>query len=236
MIIEPAGLIPTDVSFLKKLKKICKLENIVLIFDEIISGFRIDIGGAQKYYGVTPDLSCFGKSMANGYPLSALVGKRKIMKLMEEIFFSATFGGEVISIAASIATINKMQKLNTIKKVKDHGRNLINAITRLIIKNNMQEYISVSNIDWWPQLIISNSVGDESLFVSLLRQEFLKNGLILGSTFNLCYEHCNNNIFESTLNKFDQSLFTLKSYIDSKKPKRFLKGNLIQTTFKVRQT
>ena len=156
------------------------------------------------------------------------------MKLMEEIFFSATFGGETISLAASIATINKMQKLNTIKKVKDYGRKLINALTKIILKNEMEDYISISNIDWWPQLIISNNIEDQSLFISLLRQEFLKNGLILGSTFNLCYEHANHNIYESTINKFDQSLFMVKSYIFSKNPRSFLKGDLIQSTFKVR--
>jgi len=234
VIVEPAGLLPTDINFLKDLKKICERENIILIFDEIISGFRIDIGGAQNFYGVTPDLSCFGKSMSNGYPLSALVGKRKIMKLMEEIFFSATYGGETISLAASIATINKMKKFRTIKKVKQNGKKLIKAISKVIIKNQMEDYISVSNNDWWPKLIINNSIEDQRLFISLLRQEFLKNGLILGSTFNLCYAHSNKTIFESTIHKFDKSLFQVKLYMDYKKPTKFLKGNLIQTTFNVR--
>jgi len=234
VIIEPAGLIPTDISFLRGLKNICKKEKIVLIFDEIISGFRIDIGGAQNFYGVAPDLSCFGKSMANGYPLSALVGKRKIMKLMEEIFFSTTFGGDAISLAASLATINKMQKLNTVKKVKLNGKKLISSINKIILKNSMENYISVSNVDWWPQLTIINPLEDENLFTSIFRQEFLKNGLILGDTFNLCYEHSNNNILESTLSKFDKSLVTVKSYIYSKNPRRYLKGNIIQKTFNVR--
>ena len=234
VIVEPAGLLPTDINFLKDLKKICERENIILIFDEIISGFRIDIGGAQNFYGVTPDLSCFGKSMSNGYPLSALVGKRKIMKLMEEIFFSATYGGETISLAASIATINKMKKFRTIKKVKQNGKKLIKAISKVIIKNQMEDYISVSNNDWWPKLIINNSIEDQRLFISLLRQEFLKNGLILGSTFNLCYAHSNKTIFESTIHKFDKSLFQVILYMDYKKPTKFLKGNLIQTTFNVR--
>ena len=64
-----------------------KKNKTLLIFDEVISGFRINMGGAQLEYGVKPDLSCFGKGMANGYPLSAIVGPRKIMKLMEDIFF-----------------------------------------------------------------------------------------------------------------------------------------------------
>ena len=73
--------------FLKMLKKLQKSSNgSLLIFDEVISGFRTHVGGAQKYYGVEPDLACFGKAMANGMPLSAIVGKKQIMSIMNEIF------------------------------------------------------------------------------------------------------------------------------------------------------
>ena len=235
VIVEPAGLIKTNVSFLKDLKKICKKQNIVLIFDEVISGFRIDIGGAQKFYGVTPDLSCFGKSMANGYPLSALVGKRKIMRLMEDIFFSTTFGGDTIALVAALATIKKMQDLNVITKVKKHGTKLIKSINIILLKHNMQDYISISNIEWWPQLIINSKLIDDSLFISILRQEFLKNGLIIGSTFNLCYEHTNDKIYKETLSKFEKSMISVKSFISSNNPSQYLKGNLIQKTFQVRK-
>ena len=78
------------------------------------------------------------------------------------------------------------------------------------------------------------NIDDQNLFISLLRQEFLKNGLILGSTFNLCYEHSHDKIFDSTIVKFDNSLASVKTYINSKNPSSFLKGDLIQTTFKVR--
>ena len=207
----------------------------MLIFDEVISGFRIDIGGAQKFYGVTPDLSCFGKSMANGYPLSALVGKRKIMRLMEDIFFSTTFGGDTIALVAALATIKKMQDLNVITKVKKHGKKLIKSINSILLKHNMQDYISISNIEWWPQLIINSNLIDDSLFISILRQEFLKNGLIIGSTFNLCYEHTNDKIYKETLSKFEKSIISVKSFISSNNPSQYLKGNLIQKTFQVRK-
>ena len=87
VILEPSGLIDADKSFLKSVRELCNKHKVILIFDEVISGFRIDLGGAQKKYDVIPDLSCFGKGMANGYPISAIVGKRKIMKIMKEIFF-----------------------------------------------------------------------------------------------------------------------------------------------------
>jgi glutamate-1-semialdehyde 2,1-aminomutase len=77
----------------------------VLIFDETITGFRFANGGAQEYFGVIPDLATFGKGLANGYPVSALAGKSEIMRMMEEIFFSFTFGGEALSLAAALATL-----------------------------------------------------------------------------------------------------------------------------------
>jgi len=234
VIIEPAGLIETDINFLKDLKALCKSEKTILIFDEIISGFRIDLGGAQKYYGVKPDLSCFGKGMANGYPLSALVGKRRIMKLMEEIFFSTTFGGENISLAASIATLNKMEKLKTIEKVNNFGSSLIVSLNKIINDNKLNKYLEVSKINWWPQLIIKSEKENEAIFSSILRQEFIQNGLIIGSTFNLCYSHCDKSSHLATLNKFQKSLENVKGYLNSKDLSQYLKGDIIQKTFKVR--
>ena len=80
---------------------------IILVFDETITGFRFSKGGAQQQFGVTPDLSTFGKGLANGYPLSAVVGKKEIMSEMKEIFFSGTFGGELLSLAAAKVVLKK---------------------------------------------------------------------------------------------------------------------------------
>lgn len=73
----------------------------MLVFDEMITGFRFAPGGAQELFGVVPDLATFGKGMANGYPLSAIAGRAEIMDWMEEVFFSFTFGGETLSLAAA---------------------------------------------------------------------------------------------------------------------------------------
>ena len=234
VIIEPAGLVPTDESFLKDVRQICNKEKILLIYDEIISGFRIDIGGAQSFFGVLPDIACFGKGMANGYPLSALVGKKEVMQLMQDIFFSTTFGGDTISIAASIATIKKMEKLKTIQKVKLHGTKLINSLNKIITKEDLSDFIEISNTDWWPQVIIKKSYIDRKLIDSLLRQEFLKFGLLIGGTLNLCYAHLESKTFNETLEKFEKAIKILKIYIDNDNPKVFLKGDYVQKTFKVR--
>ncbi len=234
-IIEPAGLTHTDVSFLKKLKSICKREGIVLIFDEIISGFRINIGGAQKEFGITPDISCFGKGMANGYPLSAIVGRKKIMSLMEDIFFSTTFGGENVALAAALATIEKMEKKNTVTHTNRAGKKIVTKLNIAIKEKELTPFMQISNNYWWPQVLIKNNYKiNIDLFSSLLRQELLKNGLIIGSTLNLCFSHANNDIIETTVKKFSDSLIQLKEYLFSKNPKKYLKGDLIKKTFSVR--
>ena len=234
VILEPAGLVKTDISALKRIRELCTANGVVLIFDEIISGFRINMGGAQLEYGVKPDLSCFGKAMANGYPLSAIVGPRKIMKLMEEIFFSSTFGGETISLAASIATIDKMTKHNAVKATRKFGKSLIKELNNICEANNMISFMRISDIDWWPQIIIDNPPIEKFLYLSLLRQELLKEGIMVNSTFNLCYAHSKAGVLEDTIIRFKEAISTLKSYLDASNPKKFLKGELIQTTFKVR--
>ena len=83
-------------------------KNALLIFDETVTGFRYSLGGAQELFNVVPDLATFGKGMGNGYPLSAVVGSNKVMQKVEDIFFSGTFGGETLSLAAANTIINKV--------------------------------------------------------------------------------------------------------------------------------
>ena len=87
-----------------------------MIFDEICTGFRVSLGGAQKIYNIEPDLTTLGKGMANGMPLSALVGKRKIMKSLEKVFFSGTFGGETLSLISCLETIKFLKNKKAIDK------------------------------------------------------------------------------------------------------------------------
>ena len=100
-------------AYLYWLRKFCDENGIVLIFDEVITGFRWSLGGAQKHFGVKPDLATFGKAMANGMPISAIAGKRDIMMRMsppDNIFYSGTMFGETLSIAAAIACIKKLER------------------------------------------------------------------------------------------------------------------------------
>ncbi len=137
VILEPAGVVEPAPGFLERLRELTERYGVVLVFDEIITGFRINIGGAQAEYGVTPDLACFGKAMANGMPISAVVGRDEVMKEMTEIFFSGTFGGETLSLAAAAATIDKLIAQDAIKRMRAHGRRLTEHINSLVAAHGL---------------------------------------------------------------------------------------------------
>ncbi|MEO7767188.1 MAG: aminotransferase class III-fold pyridoxal phosphate-dependent enzyme, partial [Ferruginibacter sp.] len=109
VILEPFVFEAPKNDFLHQLKAVCEANGTLLIFDEMWTGFRIALGGAQEFFDVLPDLACYSKAFANGMPISFLTGRSDVMSLFnEEVFFFTTFGGETLSLAAAIATIHEM--------------------------------------------------------------------------------------------------------------------------------
>src|SRR6266478_4702347 len=179
-IIEPETYSQKD---LQIMRHDCTDRGIILIFDEIITGFRCGMGGLQKVYSVTPDLSTFGKAMANGMPISALVGKREFMERMPEISYSGTFFGETLSIAASIATIDKLHKLNVPGYLHRIGAYLRTEIRTLLEKHN------VSSIQLYGELALNRIKFDDKTIQSLFIQEMAKNGVLIIGSHNTCFAH-----------------------------------------------
>lgn len=231
VVIEPEGTFSASKEFLKEIKKICTHQGIVLIFDEIICGFRSSLGGVSEKLNVFPDLGCFGKSMANGYPISALVGKKKIMKLMNDIFFSGTFAGETISMAASLATIKKLKNENIPNKINELGNYLKKECNKLIIKSGIEDIICITGNDWWPRLVIKKN---SNFMLHLFRQEAINNGLFMGSGFNLCLAHNTSKIKKQTLKAFQNTLNDIKAILNSAKPETKLRGKRLKGIFEVR--
>ena len=107
VILEPMSNTYPNIGFLESVKDLTHKAGAVLIFDEIITGFRFSKGGGQELFNITPDLATFGKGIANGFPLAAVVGKKEIMLEMEKVFISGTFGGELLSLAAAKVVLQK---------------------------------------------------------------------------------------------------------------------------------
>ncbi len=181
---------------LKALRKYCTEHGIVLIFDEIITGFRYSMGGAQKLFNVTPDLACFGKAMANGMPISALVGKRNIMQKMQppdNIFYSGTFFGETLSIAAAIACIKKMERENVIPKLWYSGQYLATKIEGFIEKHGLVSVVSLTGmaprkiLNFMPRTLDVQGTADQ--IRTLFMQEMIQGGVLIINSNNVSFAH-----------------------------------------------
>lgn len=124
------GCIAPKEGFLEGLRAICDAYNITLIFDEVITGFRTALGGAQQYFNVVPDLSIFAKAMASGYPISAIVGKRAWMRLLEtgEVIQAGTMNSSTPTVAAALATINYLEEKQPYDEIYRLGKKLMNGI------------------------------------------------------------------------------------------------------------
>ncbi len=234
VILEPAGAKQPQPGFLERLRGLTEKFGIVLIFDEIVTGFRMHLGGAQARYGVTPDLACFGKAIANGMPISAVVGRREIMRRMEDIFFSGTFGGEALSIAAAIATINKLERENVVERLWRRGESLIAESNQIFAKYDLGATLKFGGEGWWPRLSVNDPPVDTNLMVSLLRQEFVSEGLLLGVSYNLSLSHDTAPVMRETLDALDRAIALVRQYLDSPNPAGHLRGELVQPTFAVR--
>src|SRR6202043_3948025 len=127
--------------FLAGVKELAHKNGALLIFDEICTGFHFGLGGAQKLFGVTPDLACFGKAMANGFPISCVVGRADIMRSFDEIFFSFTFAGEVASIAAAIKVLDILESSDALARIEANGKVLQDGLSVMVEEAGLQARI-----------------------------------------------------------------------------------------------
>ena len=234
VILEPVNVFPPEDNFLQKVKELTHQYNAVLVFDETITGFRYSNGGAQELFGVTPDLATFGKGLANGYPISAIAGKRDIMMLMEEIFFSFTFGGETLSLAASLATLNKLQNESVLEKIEETGAYLMGELSAKIKSYDLEHIFSVAGYPVW-SFIIANDTEYATMWEikTLMQQEMLEKGMFMIGTHNMSYAHTKEHI-DKLMEVYDSFFQKMKKAENDKDLKQFLKSDPLVPLFKVR--
>jgi len=234
VIMEPMNTTYPKDNFLEKVKEITHKNNAILIFDEMITGFRYSISGAQKLFGVTPDLATFGKGMANGYPLSAIVGSDKIMKKMEDIFFSGTFGGETLSLAAANAVIDKYKNQEVVKHFKKMGGYLLEQLNSLIDNEELSDIFWTSGHFSWSFLHIrpQSQYSDFEIRTFFLQEMFKRNILTLGS-HNLNFSHSRRDV-DKLLDAYREVLPVIKKHIEEKSLLENIQCSILQPLFKVR--
>lgn len=190
VILEPMNVqFPTH-HFLEDIRALCTREGALLIFDETITGFRLSNGGAQALFNITPDLACFGKGLANGYPLSAVTGHKDIMQYMEKIFFSGTFGGECLSLAAARSVLTQLKEKPILKQMAELGKSLVQQVCRLLETYHLQEHIKIQGHPAWSFLIMQDYYGlDVFELKTFYMQECFANGILGLGTHNLSHAH-----------------------------------------------
>ncbi|MCG8637449.1 MAG: aminotransferase class III-fold pyridoxal phosphate-dependent enzyme [Desulfobacterales bacterium] len=138
VVMEPVSMEIPEEGYLETVRRLCDENGAVLVFDEVVTGFRVAMGGAQEYYGVTPDLCTMGKGIANGMPLSLVAGKKEIMSVIDSgAFVSTTFGGETLSLAAALATIEIMERENYIRHIWHLGQLWLDKVGKLIREHKL---------------------------------------------------------------------------------------------------
>lgn len=190
VVIEPMNVEWPAPGFLEGVLELCEREGAVLVFDETITGFRYANGGAQELFGVTPHLASFGKGIANGYPISAVAGRRDIMKEMEEVFFSFTFGGELLSLAAANATLQKLVREPVLATVDQTGRKVSEGVSAMIAAHGLEQVLTVKGHPSWSFLVVSDQPNASAFEIkTLMMQEFHQCGVLGYGTHNISYSH-----------------------------------------------
>ena len=231
VILEPMIFERPDPDYLRVLKRACEAAGALLIFDEMWTGFRAALGGAQQRFDVTADLACFSKAVANGMPLSVLSGRADVMRLLEEdVFFFTTFGGEALSLAAAKATIEALRDFDVPAWLEASGRQLIDGYNALAAKHGLA-YTRASGLPCRAMVSFDAAAGDPLLQKSLVQQELLRHGVLWTGFHNLSYAHGADEI-EHVLAAYDRALAVLARALDTGQLAALLRGRPLQPVFR----
>jgi glutamate-1-semialdehyde 2,1-aminomutase len=237
VVMEAARTEEPQADFLLKVQRACRKDGAVFILDEMITGFRWDLGGAQRVYGVTPDLATFGKALANGFALSALVGSRELMQLggtrhsKERVFLlSTTHGAETHALAAGIAAMDVYEKEGVVEYLYRQGERLRRGLRRLTDELGLSQHVGVVSRDCNLLFFTRDPDGKPSQPLrTLFMQEMLRRG-VLAPSFVVSFSHRDREI-DATLDAAGEALQIYRRALEQG-PERFLVGRPVKPVFR----
>ncbi|MGJ0308735.1 glutamate-1-semialdehyde 2,1-aminomutase [Aliarcobacter cryaerophilus] len=197
VILEPASTEHPKDNFLHKVQEVCHKNGAIFILDEMITGFRWHLKGAQHFYDIKPDLCTFGKAMANGFSVAAVAGKKEIMQLgsiefigAERLFLlSTTHGAEMSGLGAFVETMKFMKENNVVEHMWNYGKKLISTMNDLALKHGIEKSFVAGGIECSPYYLTFDKNGENSLGLrTLFSQEMIKNGVLI-PWIALSYSH-----------------------------------------------
>lgn len=234
VILEPMNVTEPHPGFLEGVKALAHEHGALLVFDETITGFRYANGGAQALFGVIPDLATFGKGLANGYPISAVAGRADVMQQMEEIFFSFTFGGEALSLAAAKATLTKLQREPVAATLAQRGQQAMAGANQIIAQHGLHDLFTVSGHPTWSFLNIKDGRGVSAFEIKTLwMQEIIERGILSVGTHNVSYAHTEADVAR-LIEVYAEVLPFIGKTVDAGKLRQALRCEPLVPLFKVR--
>ena len=234
VIMEPMNVVAPQPGFLDNVRELAHQHGALLVFDETVTGFRYANGGAQAYFGVTPDLATFGKGVANGYPLAVVCGRADLMQLMEEIFFSFTFGGETLSLAAALATMNKLEAEPVTATLASQGQKIIAGAQLLLERHDVTDVFLLSGHPSWSFLQIRDCAPYSMWQIkTLFLQEVFARGVLTLGSHNMSYAHTDADVAK-LLHVYDEVFPLIRRAIDERSLDAMLRCATLEPLFRVR--
>ncbi len=186
VIMEPVNFVWPEPGYLQKVKEIAHRHGALLIFDEICSGFHFGLGGAQKLFGVTPDMATLGKAIGNGWPISCIVGRREVMKVFEDAFVSFTFAGDVSAIAAAMKVLDILESGDAYARMTAAGTKLSDGARVMAASAGLEDIFLLKGHPHWSFFnFIDKKGADDSATRALWVQEVTRRGVLILTTFNI---------------------------------------------------
>ena len=227
IIMEVVRNIEPEDNFIHHVRELANKRNVVLIFDEISSGFRQTLGGIHKQYKVQPDIATFGKALGNGYAISAVLGTQQIMDACQTSFISSTFWTERIGPAAALKTLDVMQKIKSWERITEKGHYIQKSWIEIAGKYGLD--IEVGGL---PAMSYFSFKSDNFLeYKTLITQEMLKKGFLSTNIIFLCTEH-NHDIIEAYIAELDAVFRLISECEDGRNVTELLDGPVCHNGFK----
>ena len=236
VILEPAVFEAPAPGFLEELRRLCHQRGALLIFDEMWTGFRLALGGAQQRFAVTADLACFSKAIANGMPLSVLTGRADVMRLLDkDVFFFTTFGGEALSLAAAKATIGELRGHGVPEQLDLRGSELRDAYNALASRHDAAGFTRAVGFGARSMIVFDakdQAAGHDPLILkSVMQQELIKRGVLWAGFNTLCFAHTDED-FNHLTAAYDESLGLLCEALRRGDPTSVLHGEPVEPVFR----
>ena len=233
VILEPIQSNGPKEGYLESVKELAHKYGAILVFDEVVSGFRYALGGASELFHVTPDLAAFGKGMANGYAISAVAGRKDLLEQIEQgVFISTTFGGDAVPMAASLATIKILEQPGFYEKLTKIGEIQRNGIVELINKYNLNDVLSVSGMPAHAGVAFEGHGSLNYLDIqSVYSQTMIQNGILVFAIYNLNGSHTEKEA-EMYLEATDKAFALIRKAVDNDNVDDILLGGKVNPVFK----